>query len=101
MQKWSSFNLIVIKQNCLNFSHHDLEGTSSIPLTYQGVMSGRWDMHNDLLEAILQSRFCAEDDHIQGYGKVSVTCECPQGTQDNSNARHSLHTIKSETKQPH
>lgn len=86
-------------QKCLIYSHHDLKGTSSIPVTYQGVMSGRWDMHSDLLQAILQSRFCAEDDHIQGYDKESVMCEYPQGTQDNSNVRHSLHTIKLETKQ--
>jgi hypothetical protein len=84
----------VYKLNCLNYSHRDLKGTSSIPVTYQGVTSGRWDMHSDLLQASLQSRFCAEDDHIQGYGKESVMCECPPGTQDNLNAKHSLHTIK-------
>jgi hypothetical protein len=64
-------------------------------------MFGMWDMHNGLLEAILQSRFGAEDDHIQEYGMGSVMCEYPQGTQDNSNERHSLHTIKFKTKQLH
>lgn len=86
-------------QKCLIYSHHDLRSTSNIPATYQGVMSGRWDMHSDLLQAILQSRFCAEDDHIQGYDKESVMCEYPQGRQDNLNVRHSLRTIKLETKQ--
>jgi hypothetical protein len=56
-------------------------------------MFGRWDMHSDLPEAILQSKFGAEDDHIQEYGMGSVMCECPQGTQDNLNERRSLHTI--------
>lgn len=69
-------------------------------MTYQVAMSGTWDMHSGLPEAILQSRFGAEDDHIQEYGKGCVMCECPQGTQDNLNEKHSLHTTKQEAK-PH
>lgn len=89
-------------KKCTNYnfcyhSAHDRDITNRVPVTYQVVMSGMWDMHSGLPAAVLQSKFGAEDDHIQEYGKGSVTCECPQGTQDNSNEIHSLHTIKLET----